>query len=103
MTKVKICGITNLNDARHSVEAGADALGFNFYQKSSRYISPPAARRITEQLGDKVLKIGVFVNETMGNIVTIADLAGLDAVQLHGDERPEFVNDLRKLIGADII
>ena len=103
MTKVKICGITNLDDARLSIEAGADALGFNFFGKSPRYISPDAAQQITERLGSDVYKIGVFVNEPVENIMAIADDVNLDAVQLHGDEPREFIDDLRKRTRYELI
>ncbi|HXD33317.1 MAG TPA: phosphoribosylanthranilate isomerase [Pyrinomonadaceae bacterium] len=88
---VKICGITNLDDALTSVEAGAGALGFNFYRLSPRYIEPRDARAIIERLPANVLKVGVFVNEAAPEIVeAIAREAGVDALQLHGDESPDF-------------
>ena len=103
MTRVKICGITNLNDARLAVEAGADALGFNFYQKSPRYISPIAAGEIIAHLGAGVRSVGVFVNETVQTVVSIVNNAQLDAIQLHGDEPREFIRDLRDLFAGDVI
>src|SRR6185312_9705560 len=88
---VKICGITNLDDALTSVEAGAGALGFNFYRLSPRYIEPRDVRAIIERLPANVLKVGVFVNEAAPEIVeAIAREAGVDALQLHGDESPDF-------------
>jgi len=95
-TKIKICGITNIQDARLSVELGAYALGFNFYKKSPRYISPDKAREICEHLPDSVLKVGVFVNERSNEILKIAKNAQLDAVQLHGEEVPEFSAELKR-------
>ena len=93
---IKVCGITNLEDALAAVEAGADALGFNFYRRSPRYIAPDVARRITEQLPSTVMKVGVFVNESEPDeVARIADSAGLTAVQLHGDESPEYCSQLR--------
>jgi phosphoribosylanthranilate isomerase len=91
MTLIKICGITNLNDGLASVEAGADALGFNFYRPSPRYIAPQRAREIIDQLPESVLTVGVFVNEgTPGAVSRIAEEAGVGALQLHGDESPEY-------------
>jgi phosphoribosylanthranilate isomerase len=86
MTWVKICGMTNLEDALTAVEAGADAVGFVFYEKSPRNISVEAAREIVGTLPERVDKIGVFVNEPPERVSAIADEAGLTAVQLHGDE-----------------
>jgi phosphoribosylanthranilate isomerase len=95
---VKVCGITNLEDALAAVEAGADALGFNFYRRSPRYIVPDEARRIIEQLPSTVMSVGVFVNEGEPQAVArIADLAGLNAIQLHGDETPSYCRALRGL------
>jgi phosphoribosylanthranilate isomerase len=89
--KVKICGITNLEDALAAAEAGADMLGFNFYRRSPRYIAPQAARRIVEQLPAGVLSVGVFVNEEgPGEVLRLASEAGVGAAQLHGAETPEF-------------
>jgi len=94
MTLIKICGITNLDDALATVDAGADALGFNFYRPSSRYIDPHAARRIIEQLPETILTVGVFVNESSESVKTIAQDAGLKALQLHGDESPGYCRKL---------
>lgn len=96
MVKVKICGITNWTDARTSFEAGADFLGFNFYRKSPRYITPASAARITERLPRHVQAVGVFVNETEEKILAVARIAGLHQIQLHGDEPPEAVARLRR-------
>jgi phosphoribosylanthranilate isomerase len=94
MTVVKICGITNLDDALAAVAAGADALGFNFYNLSPRYISPQHAREIIEQLPESLLTVGVFVNEESDTVRAIAGEAGLRALQLHGDETPEYCRQL---------
>jgi phosphoribosylanthranilate isomerase len=86
---VKICGITNREDALAAVEGGAAALGFNFYLKSPRYIAPKDAARLAEGLPASVWKVGVFVDEPAGRIEEIAALAGLDVAQIHGDQPPE--------------
>ena len=86
MTVVKVCGITNAGDARAAVEAGAGALGFNFYPGSPRYLTAAEAAAITAGVPEGVLKVGVFVNETPGRVAEIVREAGLDVAQLHGDE-----------------
>jgi phosphoribosylanthranilate isomerase len=86
MTWVKICGMTNLEDALVAVEAGADAVGFVFYEKSPRYVTVEAAREIVERLPSRIDKVGVFVNESPERVSEMANDAGLSAVQLHGDE-----------------
>lgn len=85
---VKICGITRLEDALASVEAGADALGFNFFPASPRYITPDAAALIASALPFQIRKVGVFVNATPEAVAGIRRTVGLDTVQLHGDEDP---------------
>jgi phosphoribosylanthranilate isomerase len=98
MVQVKVCGITNPDDARASVDAGAYALGFNFYPKSPRYIEPVQAARIIEQLPKSVLAVGVFVNESNSEAIqTAVQTAGVRAVQLHGDESPSFCKTLTGL------
>jgi phosphoribosylanthranilate isomerase len=96
MVKIKICGITNWTDARHSIEAGANFLGFNFYRGSSRYIRPTAAARIIKRLPRGIKAVGVFVNETEENILAIAQVAGLHQIQMHGDESPRMVARVRR-------
>jgi phosphoribosylanthranilate isomerase len=82
---VKICGITNREDALAAAEAGASALGFIFYAGSPRYVHPEAAAAIAEALPSKVWKVGVFVNEPAGRVAAVAAAASLDVVQLHGE------------------
>ena len=95
MTLVKICGITNLDDALAAIAAGADALGFNFYRPSPRYIIPRSAREIIDQLPASVLTVGVFVNEESPEaVMNIANEANIRAVQLHGDESPDYCREL---------
>ncbi len=103
MTKVNICGITNLEDALLSAKFGADALGFNFYEKSPRYISPEKAREIIEQLPPEILKVGVFVNETFDKIIEIVSFSKLDALHRHGVETPEFARELKAKTNLEII
>ena len=86
MTWVKICGITNLADALTVVEAGADAVGFVFYQKSPRKVDPETVRKIVEELPTKIEKVGIFVNESAERIDQSAQRAGLTAVQVYGKE-----------------
>jgi phosphoribosylanthranilate isomerase len=94
MILVKICGITNLGDAVAAVAAGADALGFNFYKPSPRYITPQSAREIIEQLPGAVVKVGVFVNEEADRVEQIVNQSGITALQLHGDESPEYCHEV---------
>jgi phosphoribosylanthranilate isomerase len=94
MTWVKICGITNLEDALIAVEAGADALGFVFYEKSPRNITPETAGTILKQLPSNVEKIGLFVNRFEDAICAVADEAGLSAIQMHGHNENPHVADL---------
>lgn len=94
MVRVKVCGITNLEDALLSAEAGADGLGFNFWHRSKRYIEPDAAATIIARLPPSVTPVGVFVNEEPDSIETVAQRTGLRGVQLHGDETPETASAL---------
>ncbi|RBP95708.1 phosphoribosylanthranilate isomerase [Cytobacillus firmus] len=87
--KVKICGIRDISTALSAIENGADALGFVFAE-SKRKINPEAAGEIIRELPREVLKVGVFVNETKATIEEIASVSGINVIQLHGDETPEF-------------
>lgn len=86
MLRVKICGITNVNDALHAVDAGADALGFIFYPESPRYVTPDTVRNIIERLPPFTTSVGVFVNADRDGIQRVIKECGLSLVQLHGDE-----------------
>jgi phosphoribosylanthranilate isomerase len=92
--KVKVCGVRTLEEAQSAVDAGADALGFNFWPGSARYIQPRVAREVIAGLSPIVCTVGVFVNEEANRIVDIASELGLSAVQLHGDESPQFCERL---------
>lgn len=100
MVKIKICGITNLEDAKAAIEFGADALGFVFYNKSPRAISPDNARSIISSLPPFTSTVGVFVDEDNTSIEEIASYAGLNVIQLHGDEPPQACRLRKKVIKA---
>jgi len=94
IVKVKICGITNLEDAVAAVDMGADLLGFNFYPKSKRYITPDNAFSIIEKLPTFVDVAGVFVNATAEHIKDVTEQCFLNWIQLHGDEKPDFCDSI---------
>ncbi len=96
MVRIKICGITDKDDAFKAVKFGADALGFVFTKKSPRYVSPSRARNIISILPPFITMVGVFVNERQGAVNDIISFAGLNAVQLHGDEDPQYVSRLKR-------
>jgi len=87
-TRVKICGITRERDARQAVQAGADAIGFVFWSKSPRAITPARAAAIATSLPCFVTRVGVFVNASPAEVARVVRRARLDAIQLHGDENP---------------
>ncbi len=89
-TRVKICGITSLTDAQAAAAAGADALGFNFYEQSPRQVTIPAATDISRRLPPAVMRVGVFVNAPAETIARAIGECGLGMLQFHGDEPPEF-------------
>ena len=95
---VKICGITNQDDATAAVEAGADALGFVFYKKSPRSVEPALARQIIERLPPFVTPVGVFVNEDVTVVRRLMDDCGLGFAQLHGDESAAYCQELGRPI-----
>lgn len=96
MTKIKICGIINLKDAKDAVKLGADYIGFNFYRKSPRYITPKKAKFIIKHIPKKVKKVGVFVNEKPSKEKEIAKELHLDMIQLHGNECSSHISFLKK-------
>lgn len=94
MTRVKICGLTSVDDAVMCVAAGADALGLNFWSGSVRRCDEQVAREISAHLGDQVLLVGVFVDASLEEITRIKQEVGLGCVQLHGDEPPALLAQL---------
>jgi phosphoribosylanthranilate isomerase len=100
MTWVKICGITNLEDAQIAVDAGADALGFVFYEKSPRRVDSETVRTIVEKLPSNVEKVGVFVNDHLDEVVEIARKAGLTMVQISGVQAPSELSEWAEKIEA---
>ncbi|HZH03727.1 MAG TPA: phosphoribosylanthranilate isomerase, partial [Myxococcaceae bacterium] len=88
--RVKVCGVTRLEDALAAVDLGADALGFNFWPKSKRYCPPRVAQSIVAKLPPLTAAVGVFVNQPQAQIERVVKSVGLQAVQLHGNESPEF-------------
>ncbi|NVN90745.1 MAG: phosphoribosylanthranilate isomerase [Desulfuromonadales bacterium] len=98
MVKVKICGITNHDDAQLAVSSGADALGFVFYDPSPRSVSPEQARDIIRQLPPFIQTVGLFVNEALTAVNDIADACGLDIIQLHGEESPDYCAGVKRRV-----
>jgi phosphoribosylanthranilate isomerase len=98
MTRVKICGITEFEDARDAALLGADAIGLNFYRNSPRYIEPARAAKIIEKLPPFVTVVGVFVNHPdPQNLEDFALSLGLHAVQLHGNETPDYCSMIQRV------
>lgn len=95
MVKVKICGITNLEDALLAVDAGADALGFIFVGETPRFITPERAAAIISSLPPFVTPVGVFWDHPPGHVKAVAEACGLRALQFHGEEPPEVLADYR--------
>ncbi len=96
--KIKVCGITVLEDALAAIELGADALGFVFHPDSPRNVSVEEAARIIRGLPPYVATVGVFVNKPPDAVNDTADRCGLDLVQLHGDESPEYCKHIRRRV-----
>lgn len=90
-TRIKVCGITSIDDALAAIDCGAQYLGFNFYRPSPRYIEPAAARGIIDALPAGVIPVGVFVNEPgPESVIELLEASGASMAQLHGDESPEY-------------
>jgi phosphoribosylanthranilate isomerase len=96
LAKVKICGITNPEDALCAAEYGADALGFVFYEKSPRFIGRKKVKEIVKKLPPFILKVGLFVNASVDDILETVDACHLDLVQLHGDEDVSYCKEILK-------
>jgi phosphoribosylanthranilate isomerase len=96
MVHVKICGITSLEDARAAIDAGADALGFVFYPPSPRYVTPEQAAGIIQSLPPFVTTVGLFVDVPLDMVNGTAAHCGLDRIQLHGREPPEFCRQVTR-------
>ena len=97
MTRVKICGITNSQDADTAVKAGADALGFVFWRMSPRAIDPATAQGIIRDLPPSIWKVALFVDEDKKRAQEIVSLTGVDTIQLHGNESPEYCDGFKGL------
>jgi len=100
MVRVKICGVTDIDDALLAAELGADAIGLNFYSESPRCISPFTAAEIVNQLPPFVSPIGVFVNWEAAPVIALAAALRLSAVQLHGDESPNLVAEISRKVSV---
>jgi phosphoribosylanthranilate isomerase len=98
MVRVKICGITNAADALAAIDAGANLLGFNFYEKSPRFITQAEAAKIRPLLPKKVQAVGIFVDASPADVTVLRKSLKLDAAQLHGDETPEAVAEIARVL-----
>lgn len=92
---IKICGINDLATAQHVVDAGADALGLNFYAPSSRVVTPAVAAEIVRAVGPRITPVGLFVNHTVAEVREILAICPVTWLQFHGDETPEFLSEFR--------
>lgn len=98
--RIKICGVTSLEDAREALAAGADALGFNFYSASPRYLAPDAARKLVQAVAGRAVRVGVFANAPLEWVCETFDALQLDLIQVHGDEPPDY---LARLGGRPVV
>ncbi len=102
-TRIKICGITNYEDAACVASIGAEYLGFNFFPGSRRYVTPERAGEIANKLSPKPNLVGVFVNATIIDIARIVQLSGIELIQLHGAETEQFATDVANQTGLGVI
>jgi phosphoribosylanthranilate isomerase len=100
MVRVKICGITNSADALAAIDAGANLLGFNFYEKSPRHITEAEAAKIRPQLPKKVEAVGIFVNAPPAEVAALCKSLKLDVAQLHGDEAPQTAAEVSRNVSV---
>ena len=98
---IKVCGVTNVEDALLAAEAGANAIGLNFYPQSSRFVTTDMARSIVSQLSDSILKVGVFVDPSAGDLAEMVRSVSLDVVQLHGHRAPSFAHRTWRALSAN--
>jgi phosphoribosylanthranilate isomerase len=103
MTKVKVCGMTNLADASHAVEAGAWAIGLIHHRESSRFVEAATAEEIGTALKRRCELVGVFVNSTLDEIVDAADRESLTMLQFHGEEGPSFCTEAARRTGTKVM
>jgi phosphoribosylanthranilate isomerase len=103
MTRVKVCGVTNLEDARLAVDAGAWAIGMIFHPESPRACDPAAAETIGAELKRRAEHVGVFVNAPLDQVAGLADLCSLTMLQLHGDEGPAYCREAARRTGCKIM
>ena len=105
MTKIKVCGITNKEDVMECIRLGVDYIGLNFYKKSPRFIALESAKGIIKAVRNKTLQTffaGVFVNESLAAVKNISGKLSLDLIQLHGNEDPGYVSELKKCLGKKV-
>ncbi|MEM7457697.1 MAG: phosphoribosylanthranilate isomerase, partial [Planctomycetota bacterium] len=98
--RIKICGISTIEDAMRAIESGADAIGLNFYEQSSRYVEAFTAMEISTAVHSAIATVGVFVNSPASDIAELTEHLQLSAVQLHGDEDPKIADALD---GIDVV
>ncbi len=93
LPKIKFCGLTRTADVTAAIECGADAIGLNFYKPSPRYVPPEAARALSQIADQRALRVGVFVNASPAEVDAVLAICPLDCVQLHGDEKPNWIDE----------